>query len=256
MIEGQTLAAAVIPVHIAVPAAQLETIINDHIAAGKKRLAADIDTAREDLARRCGKLSIDWKAGGGIFLGHATQPEERALIDREWDPAMSMFGDARDLDRVRIVRRKWFPFQPRKVMTAPCGTIHSNQKGDACCDCFANNMVHVWQAQRRGEWYLLMNRHPWCRYNYNLRLGWPLERHGIEQQAAKNLAYRAIISRREDANRQCPAAQPDAPRTLPFEAGDIGGLQRPGHAGRDMAGRDNARHPPAPSVAVAARRQR
>jgi hypothetical protein len=44
-------------------------------------------------------------------------------------------------------------------------------------------MVHVWQAQTRGRWYLVTRRHPWCRYDYTLKPGWPLERYGIEQQA-------------------------------------------------------------------------
>jgi hypothetical protein len=44
-------------------------------------------------------------------------------------------------------------------------------------------MTHVWQTQTRGEWYLLLHRHPFCRYGYALKPGWPLERYGIEQQA-------------------------------------------------------------------------
>lgn len=43
--------------------------------------------------------------------------------------------------------------------------------------------THVWQTQTRGDWYLLLHRHPWCRYDYSLRPGWRLERYGIEQQA-------------------------------------------------------------------------
>lgn len=48
---------------------------------------------------------------------------------------------------------------------------------------FIHEMVHVWQAQQRGRWYLLLMRHPWCRYDYALRPGWRLERYGVEQQA-------------------------------------------------------------------------
>ena len=44
-------------------------------------------------------------------------------------------------------------------------------------------MTHVWQTQTLGEWYLLLNRHPFCRYGYSLKPGWALERYGIEQQA-------------------------------------------------------------------------
>jgi len=48
---------------------------------------------------------------------------------------------------------------------------------------FIHEMVHVWQTQTRGNWYLVAKRHPWCRYDYSLKPGWPLERYGIEQQA-------------------------------------------------------------------------
>jgi hypothetical protein len=44
-------------------------------------------------------------------------------------------------------------------------------------------MTHVWQAQKRGRWYLVLMRHPLCRYDYSLRPGWPLSRYGLEQQA-------------------------------------------------------------------------
>ena len=29
----------------------------------------------------------------------------------------------------------------------------------------------------------MLRRHPFCRYDYALKPGWPLERYGIEQQA-------------------------------------------------------------------------
>ncbi|TCM22060.1 hypothetical protein EDF56_101740 [Novosphingobium sp. PhB165] len=48
---------------------------------------------------------------------------------------------------------------------------------------FIHEMVHVWQTQRKGRWYLPLMRHPLCRYDYALRPGWKLERYGIEQQA-------------------------------------------------------------------------
>ena len=44
-------------------------------------------------------------------------------------------------------------------------------------------MTHVWQVQTKGRWYLVLRRHPLCRYDYTLKPGWPLERYGIEQQA-------------------------------------------------------------------------
>lgn len=105
-----------------------------------------------------------------------------------------MFGEAIDYARVRIRRRKFFPLQPRGVTMAPMGHLHFHPGADHYCDDFAaaplerqahfiHEMVHVWQAQRRGRWYLVLRRHPWCRYDYALKPGWPLERYGIEQQA-------------------------------------------------------------------------
>ena len=55
-------------------------------------------------------------------------------------------------------------------------------------------MTHVWQTQTRGEWYLLLHRHPFCRYDYSLKPGWPLERYGIEQQA--EIVRHAFLLRR------------------------------------------------------------
>ncbi len=48
---------------------------------------------------------------------------------------------------------------------------------------FLLEMTHVWQAQRRGRWYLVLMRHPFATYDYSLKPGWPLERYGLEQQA-------------------------------------------------------------------------
>ncbi|WP_245806057.1 vgr related protein [Erythrobacter donghaensis] len=105
-----------------------------------------------------------------------------------------MFGDAIDYAPVRIKRRKFFPLHPRRVTMAPMGHLHFHPDAHHYCDDFAaaslslqahfiHEMVHVWQAQTRGRWYLVMRRHPWCRYDYALKPGWPLERYGIEQQA-------------------------------------------------------------------------
>jgi hypothetical protein len=86
------------------------------------------------------------------------------------------------------------PFQPRGVTMAPMGHLHFHPEASHYCDDFAaaplalqghfiHELTHVWQAQRRGRWYLVTHRHPWCRYDYVLRPGWKLERYGIEQQA-------------------------------------------------------------------------
>ena len=105
-----------------------------------------------------------------------------------------MFGVAIESSGVTIRRRKFFPFQPAHVAMAPCGHVHFHPKASAYCDDFAeaslgrqalliHEMTHVWQAQKNGKWWLVLMRHPWCRYHYALRPGWPLTRYGIEQQA-------------------------------------------------------------------------
>ena len=106
----------------------------------------------------------------------------------------SVFGSAIDLDDVSIKRRKWFPLQPRRVAMTPCGHIHFHPSAEAYCDDFAradinaqglfiHEMTHVWQTQQKGEWYLVLMRHPFCRYDYTIRPGWRLEQYGLEQQA-------------------------------------------------------------------------
>lgn len=130
---------------------------------------------------------------------------ERLLTEGEVALARSVFGDAIDYAKVTIRRRKFFPFQPRQVTMAPRGHLHFHPLGDAYCNDFSHapifkaglfihEMTHVWQTQTRGEWYLLLHRHPLCRYRYSLRPGWPLTRYGIEQQA--EIVRHAFLLRR------------------------------------------------------------
>jgi hypothetical protein len=106
----------------------------------------------------------------------------------------AVFGDAIDPDRVRVHRARWFPLQPRNVVMAPDGAIWCHPDGVLYRACYAaapldmralfvHEMVHVWQAQTRGRWYLPLMRHPFCRYAYRLDPGRPFARYGIEQQA-------------------------------------------------------------------------
>jgi hypothetical protein len=119
---------------------------------------------------------------------------ERRLTDGEVALARSVFGTAIDYGRVTIRRRKFFPLQPRHVTMAPRGHLHFHPLAEAYSDDFStlsplrqglfiHEMTHVWQTQTLGEWYLLLHRHPLCRYGYSLKPGWKLERYGIEQQA-------------------------------------------------------------------------
>lgn len=118
----------------------------------------------------------------------------RPLTAAEVTLAHSVFGNAIDLARVRIHHRRWFPFQPRNAVMAPDGDIWCHPKGVLWRDCYAaaslpmqalfvHEMVHVWQAQTRGRWYLPLMRHPFCRYRYLLKPGRPFAAYGIEQQA-------------------------------------------------------------------------
>ena len=119
---------------------------------------------------------------------------ERPLTAGEIALARSIYGEAIDYGKVTLRRRKWFPFQPKRVTMAPRGHIHFHPQGAAYCDDFSkvstlaaglfiHEMAHVWQAQSKGDWWLVMHRHPFCRYDYTLKPGWGLERYGIEQQA-------------------------------------------------------------------------
>ena len=116
------------------------------------------------------------------------------LTPGEISLARTVFGDAIDYSRVTIRRRKWFPFQPRRITMAPRGHLHFHPSSENYCDDFSqvsvirqglliHELVHVWQVPTKGEWYLVTRRMPWARYDYSLKPGWSLERYGIEQQA-------------------------------------------------------------------------
>ncbi|MEH3046552.1 vgr related protein [Sphingomonas adhaesiva] len=127
----------------------------------------------------------------------------RPLTDGEVALARSIYGDAIDYAPVTIVRRKWAFFQPANVVMAPRGHIHFHPKGTLWRDDFAaapldaqglfiHEMCHIWQHQRGI--CLPLARHPFCRYHYGVRPGWPLKRYGIEQQA--EIVRHAFLLRR------------------------------------------------------------
>jgi hypothetical protein len=116
----------------------------------------------------------------------------RPLSQGERALATSLFGTALDLDAVRIHRARWWPFQPRNIVMAPDGHIWFHPHDGLWHADFAaaplrlqallvHELTHVWQHQR-GLW-LPLRRHPFCRYDYRIDAGRPLERYGIEQQA-------------------------------------------------------------------------
>ena len=122
------------------------------------------------------------------------QTYARPLTAGEVELARSVFGEAIDYGRVRMIRRKWWPFQPRNVVMAPTGNIHFHPHGHLWSEDFAtaplsrqglfiHEMTHVWQSQKRGRFYLPLMRHPLCRYRYDFVPGRPFDRYGLEQQA-------------------------------------------------------------------------
>ena len=50
--------------------------------------------------------------------------DARPLTAAEAALTRSVFGDAIDTDRVTVRLSKWFPFQPRDIVMAPCGHLH------------------------------------------------------------------------------------------------------------------------------------
>ena len=137
----------------------------------------------------------------------------RSLTPGEIELARSMFGGAIDYAGVRIVRGKWWPFQPRNVVMAPSGSIHFHPHSDIWSEDFSterlslqglfiHEMTHVWQAQTRGRFYLPLMRHPFCRYSYELKDGRRFERYGLEQQA--EIVRHAFLARRGFALADAP----------------------------------------------------
>jgi hypothetical protein len=117
----------------------------------------------------------------------------RPLTEGEASLARSVFGDAIDYGRVRVLRRKWWPFQPREVAMAPTGNLHFHPRSSLWREDFAtagiglqalflHELTHVWQSQTRGRFYLPLMRHPFCRYAYRLKPGRRFEAYGLEQQ--------------------------------------------------------------------------
>lgn len=149
----------------------------------------------------------------------------RPLTPGEVEMARSVFGDAIDYGRVRIVNRKWWPLQPRNAAMAPCGSIHFHPKGKLWSEDFSreplwlqgffiHEMTHVWQAQRYGRLYLPLMRQPFSRYRYSLVPGRPFARYGLEQQA--EMVRHAFLLRRGYRLESAPAVE-ELERMLPFE---------------------------------------
>ena len=127
------------------------------------------------------------------------------MTEGEAELVRSVFGAAIQTQGVTLRRRRWFPFQPKGTVMAPCGHIHFHPASPWYRDDFSlapldlqglfiHEMAHVWQAQTCGAWHLPLRRHPFCRYDYSLKPGWTLERYGLEQQA--EIVRHAFLLRR------------------------------------------------------------
>jgi hypothetical protein len=146
--------------------------------------------------------------------------KRRALTPGEIELARSMFADAIDYARVKLIEGKWWPFHPRRAAMAPMGDIWFHPDGGGWSDDFSketvgrqayfiHEMTHVWQAQKSGRFYLPLMRHPICRYYNVLRPGKRFERYGIEQQAE-------IVTHRFLAERGAAVPCPPPRELLPF----------------------------------------
>ena len=156
----------------------------------------------------------------------------RSLTPGETKLARSVFGDAIDYSKVRLIHGKWWPFQPKTAAMAPCGNIHFHPGGTLWTEdyskeplweqgFFIHEMTHVWQAQTRGRFYLPLMRHPFCRYSYDVIPGRPFTNYGLEQQA--EIARHVFLSERGAK----VAAPPSS--ILPFRArpSAVSGQQQP-----------------------------
>lgn len=125
----------------------------------------------------------------------------------------SVFRDAVDTARVRLVEGKWWPFQPKRSAMAPMGSIYFHPDGGGWSEDFSreslgrqaffiHEMTHVWQSQRGGRFYLPLMRHPFCSYSYGLQPGKPFESYGIEQQA--EIVKDAFLAERGGHPSTCP----------------------------------------------------
>jgi len=139
----------------------------------------------------------------------------------EVELARSIFGSAIDYSKVRLVKGKWWPFQPRRSAMAPMGSIYFHPDGGGWSEDFSkeplvrqgffiHELTHVWQAQKGGRFYLPLMRHPFCRYPYRLEPGRAFSRYGLEQQAE-------IVRHRFLADRGAPVPVTPPKSLLPFE---------------------------------------
>jgi hypothetical protein len=147
--------------------------------------------------------------------------KSRFLTPGEIELARTIFGDAIDYSKVRLFQGKWWPFQPRNAAMAPMGNIWFHPVAGGWSEDFSkeplsrqgffiHELTHVWQLQKRGRFYLVLMRHPFCRYSYRLTPGKKFAAYGLEQQAE-------IVRHRFLADRGIPDKQVPPRDLLPFD---------------------------------------
>ena len=153
------------------------------------------------------------------------RPITRALTAPERAMVEDMFGSMVDPAPVRVIRRKWWWFQPRNVVMAPRGALHFHPESDLWHACFAqgslmaqslfiHEMAHIWQHQAGIN--LLIRRRPFCRYDYALRPGASLADYNVEQQA--EIIRHAFLRRQGFVWPDAPSMS-ELERLLPFGRG-------------------------------------
>jgi hypothetical protein len=146
--------------------------------------------------------------------------KSRHLTPGEVELVRSIFADAIDTTRVRLIEGKWWPFQPKRSAMAPMGSIYFHPDGGGWSEDFSkeglgrqaffiHEMTHIWQSQKGGRLYLPLMRHPLCRYSYALVPGKRFDRYGLEQQA--EIVKDAFLASRGGAPKTCPPRE-----LLPF----------------------------------------
>jgi hypothetical protein len=149
-----------------------------------------------------------------------TKNTSRTLTPGEIALAQSIFGNAIDYRKVRLVLGKWWPFHPPRAAMAPSGDVWFHPNGGGWSEDFSaegigsqaffiHELTHVWQAQKGGRFYLALMRHPFCRYDYRLKAEKPFGHYGIEQQAE-------IVRHRFLADRGIPVPVAPPRELLPF----------------------------------------
>lgn len=115
----------------------------------------------------------------------------RALAAGEVAMAAALFGDAVDYAKVRIINRRYMPFQPKNCAMTPNGSMYFHHScflddysagGMIAQHWFMHEMVHVWQHQLgypvrfRGAVRIGLD------YRYRLRAGATLADFNMEAQ--------------------------------------------------------------------------